>query len=55
MRWEAHKRITGTDFICDGFQYASGALSENYFLTHFHSDVSCVCVCVGRVILVVCR
>ncbi|KAL7534648.1 hypothetical protein ACHAXR_006011 [Thalassiosira sp. AJA248-18] len=34
----AYKRITGTDFICDGFHYATRALSENYFLTHFHSD-----------------
>jgi len=34
----AFKRITGTDFICDGFQYARRSLSENYFLTHFHSD-----------------
>jgi len=32
------KRITHTDFICDGFQYACKSLSENYFLTHFHSD-----------------
>ena len=34
----AYKRITGTDFICDGFYYACSALSGNYFLTHFHSD-----------------
>mmetsp|Transcript_7787 Transcript_7787/g.11130 ORF Transcript_7787/g.11130 Transcript_7787/m.11130 type:complete len:568 (+) Transcript_7787:134-1837(+) len=33
-----HKRITDTDFICDGFQYASKKLSTTYFLTHFHSD-----------------
>lgn len=39
----AFKRITGTDFICDGFHYATRALSENYFLTHFHSDVSSLC------------
>jgi hypothetical protein len=39
-RCPAYKRITGTDFICDGFRYACGALSENYFLTHFHADVS---------------
>jgi len=32
------KRISGTDFICDGFHYASKGLSNNYFLTHFHSD-----------------
>lgn len=36
-----YKRIPGTDFICDGFQFATKSLSENYFLTHFHSDVSC--------------
>jgi hypothetical protein len=36
----SYKRITGTDFICDGFYYACTALSRNYFLTHFHSDVS---------------
>ena len=35
-----YKRIPGTDFICDGFQFATSSLSENYFLTHFHSDVS---------------
>ncbi len=35
-----YKRIPGTDFICDGFQFATRTLSENYFLTHFHSDVS---------------
>ena len=34
----AYKRITGTDFICDGFYYSSPNLSSNYFLTHFHSD-----------------
>ncbi|EJK72411.1 hypothetical protein THAOC_06062 [Thalassiosira oceanica] len=34
----AFKRITGTDFICDGFYYSSPNLSSNYFLTHFHSD-----------------
>eukprot|EP00579_Thalassiosira_antarctica_P031049 CAMPEP_0202032200 /NCGR_PEP_ID=MMETSP0905-20130828/65400_1 /ASSEMBLY_ACC=CAM_ASM_000554 /TAXON_ID=420261 /ORGANISM="Thalassiosira antarctica, Strain CCMP982" /LENGTH=983 /DNA_ID=CAMNT_0048596055 /DNA_START=87 /DNA_END=3037 /DNA_ORIENTATION=+ len=34
----AYKRITGTDFICDGFHYARKSLSENYFLTHFHAD-----------------
>ena len=34
----AYKRITGTDFICDGFNYACKSLSSNYFLTHFHSD-----------------
>lgn len=36
----SYKRIPGTDFICDGFQFATRTLSENYFLTHFHSDVS---------------
>eukprot|EP00797_Seminavis_robusta_P014567 Sro21_g014560.1 cross-link repair 1A protein (670) ;mRNA; r:41431-43440 len=34
----AYKRITGTDFICDGFTYAKPSLSQTYFLTHFHSD-----------------
>eukprot|EP00804_Cyclotella_cryptica_P018589 CCRYP_011407-RA/>CCRYP_011407-RA protein AED:0.03 eAED:0.03 QI:270/1/1/1/0.66/0.5/4/792/616 len=33
-----YKKIPGTDFICDGFLYASHSLSNNYFLTHFHSD-----------------
>ncbi|KAL7521278.1 hypothetical protein ACHAWX_005956 [Stephanocyclus meneghinianus] len=33
-----YKKIPGTDFICDGFLYASHSLSSNYFLTHFHSD-----------------
>ncbi|KAL3815300.1 hypothetical protein ACHAXA_006802 [Cyclostephanos tholiformis] len=37
-RCPAYKRITGTDFICDGFHYACGTLSSNYFLTHFHFD-----------------
>ena len=32
-----YKRIPGTDFLCDGFYYA-GSLTQNYFLTHFHSD-----------------
>lgn len=46
----SYKRIPGTDFICDGFQFATRTLSENYFLTHFHSDVSCVpaIVCLMR-------
>ena len=34
----SYKKIPGTDFICDGFNYASQTLSNNYFLTHFHSD-----------------
>ena len=34
----AYKRISGTDFVCDGFHYAKHALTKNYFLTHFHSD-----------------
>jgi hypothetical protein len=34
----SYKRIPGTDFLCDGFYYASGSLTQNYFLTHFHSD-----------------
>ncbi len=33
----SYKRIPGTDFLCDGFYYA-GTLTQNYFLTHFHSD-----------------
>ena len=33
-----HKRIAGTNIICDGFQYASKTLSTQYFLSHFHSD-----------------
>ena len=32
------KRIPQTNFIVDGFTYASKSLTENYFLTHFHSD-----------------
>lgn len=34
----SYKRIPGTDFICDGFYYACSSLTQNYFLTHFHSD-----------------
>jgi len=34
----AYKKIPGTDFVCDGFHYASSTLTENYFLTHFHAD-----------------
>ena len=34
----SYKRIPGTDFLCDGFYYADGSLTQNYFLTHFHSD-----------------
>jgi DNA cross-link repair 1A protein len=33
-----YKKITGTDFVCDGFHYARSSLTQNYFLTHFHSD-----------------
>lgn len=33
-----YKKISGTDFVCDGFQYADPRLTRNYFLTHFHSD-----------------
>ena len=32
----AYKRITGTDFLCDGFKYPRA--SKNHFLSHFHSD-----------------
>eukprot|EP00934_Nitzschia_sp_Nitz4_P007015 Nitzschia sp. Nitz4//scaffold38_size140716//8275//10148//NITZ4_003126-RA/size140716-augustus-gene-0.131-mRNA-1//-1//CDS//3329550015//7005//frame0 len=32
------KKIPGTDFVCDGFHYAKRSLTQNYFLTHFHSD-----------------
>jgi hypothetical protein len=34
----AYKKIPGTDFVCDGFQYARTAMTQNHFLTHFHSD-----------------
>lgn len=34
----AYKKIVGTNFVCDGFQYASETLTDKYFLTHFHSD-----------------
>ncbi|KAL7566296.1 hypothetical protein ACA910_013622 [Epithemia clementina (nom. ined.)] len=34
----AYKKITGTDFVVDGFYYAKPSLTQNYFLTHFHSD-----------------
>lgn len=33
-----YKKISGTDFVVDGFHYANPALTGNYFLTHFHSD-----------------
>ena len=33
-----YKKITGTDFVVDGFHYAKESLTKNYFLTHFHSD-----------------
>lgn len=34
----SYKKISGTDFVCDGFHYAKTSLTKNYFLTHFHSD-----------------
>ena len=33
-----YKKIPGTDFVCDGFQYAQPTLTNSYFLTHFHAD-----------------
>lgn len=33
-----YKKIPGTDFCCDGFQYANSAGTRNFFLTHFHAD-----------------
>lgn len=33
-----YKKIPSTDFVCDGFQYARTAMTQNHFLTHFHSD-----------------
>ncbi len=33
-----YKKITGTDFVVDGFHYSKESLTRNYFLTHFHSD-----------------
>lgn len=32
------KKIPGTDFCCDGFQYANSAGTRSFFLTHFHAD-----------------
>ena len=32
------KRVPGTNFVVDGFLYASALLSQTYFLTHFHAD-----------------
>jgi DNA cross-link repair 1A protein len=39
-RWScpSFKKIPGTDFCCDGFQYAQSAQTRNFFLTHFHAD-----------------
>eukprot|EP00536_Pseudo-nitzschia_multiseries_P000674 jgi/Psemu1/233899/estExt_Genewise1.C_80150 len=34
----AYKKITGTDFVVDGFYYAKPSLTRNYFLSHFHAD-----------------
>ena len=33
-----YKKIPGTDYCVDGFHYADPALTQNYWLTHFHSD-----------------
>jgi DNA cross-link repair 1A protein len=33
-----YKKISGTDFVVDGFHYAKESLTKNYFLTHFHAD-----------------
>jgi len=33
-----YKKITGTDFVVDGFHYAKTSLTKNYFLSHYHSD-----------------
>ena len=34
----SYKRIPGTDFVVDGFQYVKQANTTNFFLTHFHAD-----------------
>jgi hypothetical protein len=33
-----YKRIPGTPFLVDAFQWASSSVSSHYVLTHFHSD-----------------
>ena len=33
-----YKRVPGTPFVVDGFQWASSALSSHYILSHFHAD-----------------
>lgn len=32
------KKISGCDFVVDGFMYTKSCTTKNYFLTHFHSD-----------------
>jgi DNA cross-link repair 1A protein len=34
----AYKKISGSDFVVDGFMYTKSCTTKNFFLTHFHSD-----------------